>query len=684
MAHTTTDIRNLALVGHTGAGKTLLTEAMLARAGAIRAMGDLARGTTVSDHDPAEREHQRSLDSSVCHLTHQGRLVQLIDAPGYPDLLGRAAGALAAVETAAVVVGAPDGIELSARRMMQLARERGLDRMVIVNKIDVAGVDLPALLERIRAEFGRECLPVNLPVSAGSKVIDCLFTANGPTTPLGSVDEWHRAIVEQVVEVDEDLMSKYLDGAVGITTEMLHDPFEKALREGHLVPVCFVSATTGAGVAELLDFIVRMLPHPGEANPPPFVKGEGAEAKPVEVLPDPARHALGHVFKVAVDPYVGKLGFVRVHQGTLRPNGNLFVGDSRKPIRVAHLYRMQGKGHGEVNAAVPGDIVAIPKVDELHVDAVIHDSHDEDHHHLRRIGEHPAMLAVALEPARRGDEQKLADALHKLLAEDPSLRLEHDATRGEAVLYGLGDLHVKIALERLKRQFNCEVTTHPPRIPYRETIARAAEGHCRHKKQTGGAGQFAEVFLRIEPLARGAGFEFEDVVKGGAISGPFIASVEKGVRQALAEGALAGFPIHDLKVTVHDGKMHSVDSKDVAFQIAGRKALLDAVAQAGPLVLEPIVELEIEAPARSIGTVTGDLTGLRARITRQDADGSGRAVIAAEAPLSALEGYAQKLKSHTSGEGSYTMALSHYEPVPPRVQAELVAAWQKQRKHEED
>jgi len=684
MAQATADVRNLALVGHTGSGKTLLTEALLARAGAIRAMGDLARGTTVSDYDPAEREHQHSLDSSVCHLTHAGKLVHLIDTPGYPDLLGRAAAALAAVETAAVVVAAIDGIELGARRMMALAAARGLDRMVIVNKIDAPGADLPRLLADLQREFGRECLPINLPVEQGRRVLDCFFTARGPTTPLGTVDDAHRAIVEQVVEVDEALMSRYLDGAAGVTPEMLHDPFERALREGHLIPVCFVSATTGAGVPELLDFIARLLPDPTEANPPAFVKGEGAAAVPVEVWPDPARHALAHCFKVTIDPYVGKLGVLRVHQGTLRGNASLLVGDARKPVRIAHLYRLQGKDHIEVASAGPGMIVAVPKVEELFVDAVLHDSHDEDHHHLRRIGDHPAMLGVALEPARRGDEQKLADALHKLMLEDPSLRLEHDATLGQSVLYGLGELHLRIAQERLRRQHNVEVKTHPPRIPYRETIAQPAEGHHRHKKQTGGAGQFGEVSLRIEPQPRGTGFEFADAVKGGAISAQFIGSVEKGVRQALTEGALAGFPLHDLKVTVHDGKMHSVDSKDVAFQAAGRKALLDAVAKAAPLVLEPIVTLAIEAPAANIGAITGDLTSLRGRITRQDTAASGRALIEAQAPLAELDGYAQRLKSLTSGEGNYSMSLSHYDPVPPRVQAELAATWQKQRRHEDD
>jgi elongation factor G len=684
MAHHTADIRNLALTGHAGAGKTSLAEALLARAGAIRVAGDLARGTTVFDHDPLEREYQHSLDLALGHLSHAGRLVQIIDAPGSPDLAGRAAAAFAAVETALVVVAAPHGIELGTRRAMQAAAERGLDRVLVVNKIDVAGVDLAALLAQLREEFGREVLPVNLPNGDGSRVLDCFHTASGPTTPLGSVDDWHRAIVEQVVEVDETLMSRYLDGAAGVTTEMLHDPFEKALREGHLIPVCFVSATSGAGVPELLEFCARLLPHPGEANPPPFVKGEGEAARPVSVFPDATRSVLAHCFKVSIDPYVGRLAWLRVHQGTLRANTTLFVGDARKPVRIAHLYRMQGKDHTEVAAAVPGDIVAVPKVEELALDSVLHDSHDEDHHHLQRLGEHPAMLGLALTPARRGDEQKLADGLHKLLTEDPSLRMEHDPLSGETVLYGLGDLHLRVVLERLKRSYNCAVETHPPRVPYRETISHAAEGHHRHKKQTGGAGQFGEVALRVEPLPRGAGFEFVDAVKGGVIPHQFIPAVEKGVRQALSEGVVAGFPLHDLRVTVHDGKAHAVDSKEVAFVAAGRQAALDAFAKAGPVVLEPIVALHIEAPSNAIGAITGDLNAHRGRITRQDTAARGGVAIEALVPLAALDGYTQRLKSLTAGEGRFGLALAHYEPAPPRVQTELMAARTQRRHADED
>jgi len=682
MAYATADIRNLALVGQTGAGKTLLAEALLQRAGAIKSMGELARGTTVCDSDALEKELQHSLDTAACHFDVQERHVNLIDTPGYPDLLGRSQAVLAAVETAAIVVNAQSGIEIATRRMAEAAAQRGLDRIIIVNRIDQPGLDLPALLAQLRETFGPECLPINLPAEGGRRVVDCFFSREGPATDFSSVEEAHRQIVEQVIEVDPDLLERYLGGDEAITPEQLHDPFEKALRDGHLVPVCFTSAASGAGIDQLLDLIARLLPNPIEANPPPFLKGEGSAAAPVNVIPHPALHAVAHVFKVTIDPYQGRIALLRVHQGTLKNGSQLFLGDARKPFKVAHLYRLQGAALQEVPSAQPGDICAVTKVDELHFDAVVHDSHDEDHHHLRPSERPPSMQGLAISAARPGDEHKLADTLHKLLAEDPSLRLEHVASLNETVLYGQGELHLRIVLERVKRQYNVELKTHPPGVPYRETISRPAEGHHRHKKQTGGAGQFGEVFLRVEPLPRGTGFEFVDAVKGGTIPSTLIPAVEKGVRQALESGAVAGYPMQDLRVVVHDGKTHPVDSKEVAFVAAGRKAFLDAVAQAHGLVLEPILNLSIHAPATAIGNIVGDLSALRARIQNQTVGADSRALIEAQVPLAELKDYGHRLRAQTAGEGTYTMEFSHYEPAPPKLQNELMTAYA--RRHRED
>jgi elongation factor G len=364
-----------------------------------------------------------------------------------------------------------------------------------------------------------------------------------------------------------------------------------------------------------------------------------------------------------------------VHQGTLRSGAQLFVGDGRKPVKVAHLYRLQGKEHIEVPRAIPGDICAIPKVEELHFDAVLHDSHDEDHYHLKSISFPPAMAGLAIEPERRGEEQKLSDALHKLIAEDPCVRLEHHASLNETVLYGMGDLHLRVLLERMGERYGVRCKTHAPSIPYRETITRPAEGHHRHKKQTGGAGQFGEVFLRVEPLDRGHGFEFVDEVVGGAIPSQYIPAVEKGVRQVLGEGAIAGFPLQDVRVIVYDGKHHPVDSKEVAFVAAGRKAFLSAFREAGPIVLEPVVRVEVTSPSAATGDITGDLATRRGRVSGSHSLAGLRTRISALVPLAEISDYQARVKSLTGGEGSYTMELSHYDPVPPRKQQELMKAF---------
>ena len=391
--------------------------------------------------------------------------------------------------------------------------------------------------------------------------------------------------------------------------------------------------------------------------------------------PDPSKHVIGHVFKVTIDPFVGKLGIFRVHQGTVRAGAQLLVGDARKPIKVAHLFQLQGKDHSEVAQAIPGDICAVPKIDELHFDAVLHDSHDEDHHHLKSVTFPPPMLGLAIRSEKRGDEQKLSEALHRLVAEDPCVRVEHHAAQNETVLYGLGDLHLRVMLARMTERYGVAVKTSPPTVPYRETISRPAEGHHRHKKQTGGAGQFGEVYLRIEPLPRGSGFEFVDDVVGGAIPGQFLPAVEKGVRQVMNEGAIAGFALQDVRVSVYDGKHHAVDSKEVAFVAAGRKAFITAIREAGPIVLEPVVRVAISSPASAIGDVTSDLATRRARINGQDTLPGGRAEISALVPLSELQDYLSRLKAITGGDGTYTMDLSHYDPVPARRQQELVAAF---------
>lgn len=664
MAYSSSDIRNVCLVGPSNAGKTQLAEALLHAGGAIAECGSIDKGTTVSDYTPREKQLGHSQYAAVCHLDHGGIHVNLLDTPGYRDFIGRSLSVLPAAETAALVINAQDGVDMICRRMMDAAKKQRLCRMVIVNKIDAEELDLHKVLDDIREAFGAECLPLNLPSADGSSVVDCFFTPESVDTMFSDVDTAHTQIVDQVVEVDEALMEVYLEQGQELKPDQLHDPFEKALREGHLIPVCFVSAKTGSGVKQLLHIFEELMPNPMEGNPPRFLKGEGDDAKEVVISQEADAHAIAHVFMVNIDPFKGRLGTFRIHQGTIRPGNQLYVGDARKPIKVNQLLKINGGEHVKATVGVPGDICAIPRVDEVHYDAVLHDSHDEDHFHLKSIDLPRPMYGLAIKPPSDNDAQKTSDALHVAEAEDPSLQVEHNAALNEVVLRGLGDLHLRTVLEQITDRHGLEVITSLPSIAYRETITRNAEGHHRHKKQTGGAGQFGEVYLRIEPLAPGEGFEFASAVVGGSIPYQYIPAVETGVRQVMDSGAVYGYPMQDVKVTVYDGKHHSVDSKEVAFVQAGKKAFLDAVSNAGPIIMEPIVDVTITAPSRCAGGVTGDLSSMRGMVTGTEALPNDRIVVSGQAPLKEIQGYHSRLKSLTGGDGSFTMDFSHYAEVP--------------------
>jgi elongation factor G len=669
-------IRTVALVGHGAAGKTTLAESLLAATGAIASRGSVDKGNTVCDFDPIEKELGHSLQSSLVSFKTGGIQIHLIDTPGYPDFASQAISALAAVDTALVLINAQTGIELSTERMFTLAGERGLCRMIVVNKIDADNIDLLALVNDIRARFGKQCLLLELPLHHGQDVVELLGHADGESD-FASVAAEHRALIDQLIEEDDSLLARYLEDGLEPSPQELHAPFERALRAGHLIPILFVSAKTGAGVTQLLDALAKLAPSPAEGNPPPFYRGEpGQPSQAFLAQPDDALPVLAHVFKVVVDPFIGKLGVFRVHQGTVRRDAALFVGAAKRSFKVTHLYRLQGKDYLEVPALIPGDIGAIAKVDEIEFDCVLHESHDQDAIHLKPLQFPQPMQGLAVQPRRKGDEQRLFEVLNKLALEDPCFKIERHPGTHETVIRGLGEMHLRTKLLRMQQQYKLELDTSAPQIAYRETITGPAEGHCRHKKQSGGAGQFGEVMLRVEPLARGAGFEFVDLVKGGAIPGVFMAAVEKGVRQALTEGAVAGFALHDLRVTVLDGKTHAVDGKDVAFTAAGRKATIDAVLKARPIVLEPLVNIEVLAPETNIGDLTGDLAAKRGHVTGTQPRLSGNVVISGQIPLAELDDYQGRLKSLTGGQGSYSITFSHYAPVPGDTQKQLASKYQ--------
>ncbi len=676
--YTTTDIRNVAIVGGAGTGKTTLVEALLLAVGVITKAGRIEDGNTVCDHDPIAKELMHSVDSSIVHLSHGGAEISLIDTPGSAGFLGKSITVFPAVETVAVVLDCAKGIDPVARRLMAAAESRNLPRMIIVNKIDHATSEpeeLSMLLAAIQETFGGICRPINLPTGNGTGVIDCYRGSEG-TSDLGAVADFHTGIVEQIVEVDEETLNAYLGGEQ-VDEAHLHSCFEKALRERHLIPICFVSAKTGAGLKELLDAFANLCPNPTEGNPRPFEYEEGGETKQWRAIPDPSQAAVSHIFKVTSDPYVGKLAIFRVHQGTVRKESHPKVDDGKKPIRIAHIFRLQGAKHVEVDQLIAGDIGATSKIDDVHFNSVLHDGEIGEHMHLRPLPLPVPMFGLAVEAATRNAEAKLGEALAKLHSEDPTLRIEHVPATGETVLRGLDELHLRTKLRMLKDRYAVEVNSKPPRIAYKETITARADGHHRHKKQSGGAGQFGEVYLRVEPMPvferGGPDFEFVDDTFGGSIPKQFLPAIEKGIRQVLVEGAIAGYPMIGIRVSVYDGKYHPVDSKEIAFVTAGRRAFIDAIMKAKPVLLEPIVKLEINVHADHIGTIAGDLSGKRGRIHGTDMVAGNMSIIRAEAPLSEVMNYANQLKSMTGGAGTFVMEYSHDETAPTNVRDAEIA-----------
>ncbi len=676
------DIRNIALVGQTGSGKTLLAERLLFATNTIKRMGTIEEGTTTSDWSEEEKHHNHSLRTTMLHFEHEGHTVNLIDAPGLGDFVGHTISVFPAVETVCVVIDAHDGIQPMTRRMMRIAKERNLPRMILINKIDEDTAEIEKLVNSIREEFGGECLPINLPTADRSDTINVFDDEGEGETLFSSEQDAHQQIIEQIVEMQDDLMDKYLEDGdeTNITKQQLHDVFEKALREAHLVPICFCSAKSGAGITGLLHTLASLLPSPLEGNPRPFLKREETDGEEHEfhAEPDANKPVIAHVFKVTNDSFVGKLGVFRVHQGTLRAKGEVIIGNAKKPIRIGHLLKRQGKESIEVDALGPGDIGAIGKIEEVHFDAVLHEGHDLDSVHLKPLPLPKPMYGLSLELKNHADETKFSGAMHKLLAEDPCLVLDRIKATKQTVLRGLGELHLRVVIERFKDQMGIELSTEPPKVAYKESITGKGEGHHRHKKQTGGSGQFGEVYLRVEPLPadHDTGFEFVNATVGGSIPRQYMPAIEKGVRAALEHGAVAGYPMSGVKVEVYDGKFHAVDSKEIAFIAAGKRAFIQAVTMANPVLLEPFVHLEVTVPSDRMGDIASDLSTKRGQIQDTLMLPGNRCTIIAQAPLSELQNFSTELKSITAGSGSYTMEYSHDENTPPHIQKEVIEAFE--------
>lgn len=659
------NIRNIVFTGQASVGKTTLIEKMLFHCHETDHLGRVEHGDTVADFDDQSIHYQHSIEATPVTLSYNKHRLNIIDTPGQNELLGRTLSVFPAVETAALVIDPNTPINQSAKRLFEFAKTRNNCQMIIINKIDTNPEQLSQLLAQIKADFGEHCLPLNLPNKDGTQVIDCYFEPDDNlTTSIHTVKMAHEALVDQVVELDEDLMEIYLEQGSSLSTTQLHSPFEKALRIRHIVPICFVSAETGAGVELLLKTLSELMPMPNEGNPPLLEKN----GKLIPVNCETLDHSVAHVFKVSVDPYMGKMAFLRVFQGDLHTGSQVYIGESNKAFKIGHLYQLQGKTRREIQHARAGDICVIAKVNELNFDSIVHDSHKEDGVYMKTLDFPSPMYSLCLKPKKCSDEQKLGEVLLRIVCEDPTLKIEHRHRSNETLLSGQGEFHLKVALEKMAKVYKLDVDVSQPSVEYFETITQEAEALYRHKKQSGGAGQFGEVKLKVRPLASGEGFKFINKVVGGAIPTSLIPAVEKGVRQGLDEGTIAGNPIRDVEVTVLDGKHHSVDSKEIAFVMAGKKAFLQAITEANPIVLEPIVNLTLELPTSSVGDVTGDLSANRGLIEGSENTSEGFTLIMAKAPLNELQNYSRRLNAMTGGEGSFTMSLSHYEPAPPLIQ----------------
>ncbi|MHC4386670.1 MAG: elongation factor G, partial [Planctomycetota bacterium] len=607
------DIRNIVLLGHGSSGKTSLAEAILHSTGAINRLGSIDEKNTVGDFDEEEKERGNSIHSALMHVDHEGKLVNIIDTPGYPGFISPALVSISAAETAVVVIGAAAGIEMNTRKLFQAATDANKARVIVINRIDADNVDLTELIGQIQETFGSQCRCANLPTADKSAIINCITTQEGDS-PVMSPADAYTELLESVIEVDDELMEAYLGGEE-VSPQKVAEVFVKALMAGTIVPIVFTDSRKEVGIKELLELIVNCTPSPADVPPAKLINGE----ETTEVKADPNGPFAGQVIRVGFDPRSNmKYASIRVFSGSLDTGTSLLVNDAKKPIRPGHPLKMQGTEAKEIDKGVCGDIATLAKIEELKIGDLVHDGKFAGKFEMRPLPK--PMFALALEPASRGDEGKISVALDKLTAEDACFTVSHDTQTKELVINGMGDLHLRIMLSKLENRYKINVNTKPPKIPYRETITGKGEGHYRHKKQSGGAGQFGEVYLRIEPIERDSdpSLEYSWDIFGGSIPSQFEPAVLKGIQDVMSSGYLAGFPMQDVKVSVYDGKYHAVDSKEVAFRAAGKGAFMDALGKARPSLLEPIVDIEITIPSENMGDITGDLASRRGRVSGQD------------------------------------------------------------------
>ena len=671
MSHRPDDVRNVAFVGAGGAGKTTLVETALFLAKATTRKGTVEEGNTVSDFDPDEKERKQSLTATPVHLAWAGKRIQMIDTPGAQDFVGEPTAAMTAVETVAICVSAHGGPTVAARRRFHEAGRAGLVRLVVLTKIDLDNIDPDALFASLEANFGEHVIPLNFPDHYGPGVtkIYNVFADDHPKEVHERAEELRKKVTEAVVECDDKLIEKYFNEGA-ITKEELFHAFPKAIREGHIVPVLHTDSRKELGIRQLLDFLANETPSPAEGVVRPAKKADGSAASP-----QPKDSFSAQVWKVVVDPHVGKVACLRVYSGSLASKSSLTVARLGKTERIGDLLEIQGKDMKPVPSAQVGDLVAVAKVEDLRIGDTVTDGTTDVVYDA--IPFPRPMVTLGVEPKNRADEAKLGPEMHKLHEADPTFVAERDPATSEFVIRGMSTLHLDVAMKRLHRK-KVEVVTHVPKVPYRETVSSKGSAEYRHKKQTGGRGQFAEVHLRLEPMPRGSGFEFVDAVVGGTIPRQFIPAVEKGIRETLPHGVVAGFPFTDVRAIVHFGKYHDVDSDEHSFKLAASQAFKAAVETARPILLEPILDVEIEIPSRFLGDISGDLNSRRGRIVGMDTQGDVT-VIKAHVPLPEMLNYGTELRSITAGEGEYRTEIARYERVPPPLDEQVIGKHKKEK-----
>lgn len=689
-------IRNVALVGHGAVGKTTLADMMLFQAGANSRAGSVDDGSSLLDTEEDEKERKHSIVSAVCHFQHNDRRINVIDAPGYPDFVGQAIGAMRAVEAAIVVVSATSGIEVNTRKMFQQATDAGLARILVINKCDGENIRFPQLIESLRETFGAACALMNVPIHLGHGFSGVFSTIDGGGAPPAGAAVDPKAAGQQVldaaVEADESLMERYLEGEE-LTAEELSGAITKAIAAGTLVPIFCTAAKKGTGVPELMNAIARFAPSPA-AFPRKGRRGD----QEVTIEPKADGPLVAQVFKTRIDPFVAKMNYLRVFSGTLKKDASVRNERTGKSFKVAQVMEVQGNQTAPVTDVGPGEIVAVIKVDDLKTGDTL--THGADGLTLPPIRFPTPMIGLAVAPKSQADQAKISGALHKIEEEDPTFHVRRDAQTKEMVMNGMSELHLQLVQNRLLRREKVDVVTHQPKVPYRETVNGTAEGFYRHKKQTGGSGQFAEVHFRISHCPQGVNpeeyftaerfpsirnyhydpetnFCFVDRVTGGSVPNNFIPAVEKGIRERMEKGVIAGYQVQDVVVELFFGKDHPVDSNETAFKTAASMCFRNVFQEAKPVLLEPIVNMEIMVPGDKLGDITSDLNTRRGRMEGMEGAPGGFQIIRAKAPLAEVMTYARALSSMTGGQGSFTLEFSHYEMVPPNEQQKIVAAAKK-------